>query len=202
MASHGGIRQQARRRLDSQAYAQAGFFSASQACVAGYSYQAQKYHVDNGNWDRVGRGIFRLAGWPAGITDPYVCWTLWSGGRGVVSHATALTIHDLGTANPDRVHLTIPANFRPHPRPELFLHRATLPAADIDEREGYRITNVVRTILDVAAENVSQDEVDQAVADALDRGVASARRLRERSDEFGDRAALRIERALGNRTAG
>ncbi|MDR0991263.1 MAG: type IV toxin-antitoxin system AbiEi family antitoxin domain-containing protein [Propionibacteriaceae bacterium] len=46
-------RQVLRRRLETIAFTQAGFFTAAQALEAGYSYQAQKYHVDAGNWVRV-----------------------------------------------------------------------------------------------------------------------------------------------------
>src|SRR6266545_3970517 len=62
-------RRELRHRLTAIAGAQSGYFSAAQARAAGYSYQAQKQNADRGNWVKVGRGLFRLPGWPTG-RDP------------------------------------------------------------------------------------------------------------------------------------
>ena len=59
------------------------------------------------------------------------------------------------------------------------------------------MTTVERTLLDAAAMEIGQEQLDVAVAQALDRGVISAHRLRASSEKFSDRAALRAERALG-----
>src|SRR5918912_831625 len=68
----------------------------SPARGAGYSYQAQKQNADRGNWVKVGRGLFRLPGWPAGRHEDLVRLSLWSRGRAVVSHESALSVHELG----------------------------------------------------------------------------------------------------------
>ena len=39
---------------------QRGYFTAAQAREAGYSYQAQRYHAQRGNWTLVDRGIYRF----------------------------------------------------------------------------------------------------------------------------------------------
>ncbi len=190
-------RRDAQHRLHALAYRQAGYVTAHQALDAGFSYQAQKYHVDHGNWLRVERGIFRLRDWPATIDDAYVLWTLWSDGRGVVSHATALAVHELGVLDPGRIHLTVPPGFRAR-HPAVITVTADLPEGDIDDRETYRVTTPLRTLLDVAAaRDVGQESVDDAVTEALDRGLVTPGGLRSRADDLGDRAALRIERALG-----
>jgi predicted transcriptional regulator of viral defense system len=188
-------RLEVRSRLHALAYEQAGFFSAAQARDVGYSYQAQRYNVDRGNWTRVGRGILRLANWPDGPWDSLVECTLWSGGRGVVSHESALVVHDLSDVNPAHVHLSVPAGFAARSS-AVVLHPADLPASDVQSREGFRVTTPARTLIDIAAAELSQEHVDNAVAAAVDRGLISVRRLRDRADAAGDRAALRIERAL------
>ena len=174
---------------------QAGYFTAAQALDAGYSYQAQKHHVDHGNWTRVDRGLFRLPGWQVGKDDGFVLWRLWSRDRAVVSHESALTVYDLGDVNPVRVHLTVPPGFRAK-HPAVQLHFAVLPDTDVVDREGYRITTVERTLLDLAGADTSQEQLEVAVSDAVANGGVTPLRLRHRSDEFGHRAALRIERAL------
>jgi predicted transcriptional regulator of viral defense system len=175
---------------------QAGYFTAAQAHELGYAYPSQKYHVDHGNWTLVGRALFRLPDWPEREEDVYVRWRLWSRHLGVVSHQSALSLYRLGDVNPALVHLTVPRGFRKKD-PAVALHRATLPPDDVTEREaGFRVTTPERSLLDAATAELTQEQVDAAIADAVDDGLVVPRRLRERSDAFGELAALRIERAL------
>lgn len=190
-----GARQDLRRALQQLAFGQSGYFTAAQALTVGYSYQAQKYHVDHGNWLRVDRGIFRLPGWPAGADDNYVRWALWSDGRAVVSHETALAVHGLSDANPSKVQLTVPPSF--HAKDDaVVLHTADLAGDDVEQRGVWSVTTPLRSILDVAAGDASQETVVGAVADALEAGVLSRRQLLRATDGATDRAALRVERAL------
>jgi len=186
-----------REALEACASRQAGFFTAAQALQAGYSYQGQKYHADHGNWLRAARGIYRLPDYPAETLEDYVRWELWSGGRAVISHGTALAIHDLGLDDPGKTVMTVPACFRAtHPAARLV--RRDLPADDVERMDGFSVTTVLRTLLDVAADGTTQELADYAVDEALDRGLVTAHDLRWRADELGDRAALRIERALNS----
>ncbi|WP_206447961.1 type IV toxin-antitoxin system AbiEi family antitoxin domain-containing protein [Agrococcus sp. KRD186] len=188
------LRKDALQRLQALAYRQAGYFTAAQARTEGFSYQAQQYHVDTGAWQRVERGIFRLRDWPAEVEDAFVLWTLWSRGRGVISHASALAIHDLGVLDPGSITMTVPQGFRAR-TPAVRTTVGALPDADVEDRSGFRVTTPTRTLLDVAATE-GQEAVDDAVGEAIQRGLVSARALRSRADAFGDRAALRIERAV------
>lgn len=190
-----GTRQDLRRVLHGHAFEQAGYFTAAQARADGYTYQAQKYHVDHGNWLRVDRALFRLPGWPSDPEDGFVRWTLWSGGRGVISHDSALALHDLSDVNPARVHMTVPPGFRAR-HDAVRTHRGELPDDDVEQRRGYAVTTLDRTLLDVAGSDASQEIIDAAVADALERGLTTRARLRRRAVATSDRAALGIERAL------
>lgn len=188
-------RRELRRRLTDLAAGQSGYFTAAQALALGYSYQQQKYHRDQGNWLLIERAIYRLPEWPAGEHEGLVRWSLWARGKAVVSHETALAVHDLGDANPELVHLTVPSGFRAN-APGVKLHRAVLPDRDVRDQQGFRITTPLRTLLDVASGNLDQDQLAMAVSEALERGSVTRRQLLTRVDEFGDHAALRIERAL------
>ena len=184
-----------RRRLLAIAARQSGYFTAAQALDAGYSYPAQGYHAKRGNWLRVDRGIYRFPEWPTGPRDDLVRWSLWSRGRAVVSQETALSVHELGDVDPARVHLTAPPNFR-QKNPGVVIHRADLAPRDVQEHEGFRVTTPLRSLLDVAAGELDLDQLGQAIAEALARGMTTRRALLDRADEFGANAALRIERAL------
>jgi predicted transcriptional regulator of viral defense system len=184
-----------RRRLLALAARQSGYFSAAQALKAGYSYPAQGYHAKRGNWLRVDRGIYRLPEWPTGPREDLVRWSLWSRGRGVVSHETALSVHELGDADPAHVHLSVPPNFR-QSDPGVVIHKGELRPDDVEEHEGFRVTTPLRSLLDVAAGELDVDQLGQAIDEALSQGMTTRRALRDRADEFGPTAALRVERAL------
>lgn len=183
-----------RRRLHELAFRQAGYFSAAQALDVGYAYQAQKYHVDRGNWVRVDRALFRLAEWPAAADDGYARWSVWSEGRGVISYASAAAVHNLGDLDPGEVHLSVPGSRTSNTG--VVLHDLDLDDGDVEDRGTFRVTTVTRTLLDLACSDVSQEQLTTAVHDAVTSGRVSSSALRRRMDGFGAAAALRLERAL------
>jgi predicted transcriptional regulator of viral defense system len=189
-----------RRRLFNLAAEQAGYFSAAQARDLGYSYQAQAHHVGAGNWQRVGRGLFRLAEWVPEPHDDLARWTLWSKGRGVVSHETAMGVHDIGEFESPRIHLTVPPEFTMRAE-ALVLHFAELPDSDVMQRTGFRVTTPTRTIVDVAATSPDEQQLGRAITEAEQRGLLTLRALRSRADAVDARGALNIERALSAMTA-
>lgn len=79
------------------------------------------------------------------------------------------------------------------------LHHGVLPEYDVLEHEGFRVTTVLRTMLDVAAGNLDLNLLATAIDDAVEHGMITTRALCGRADEFGPHAALRIERALRTR---
>jgi predicted transcriptional regulator of viral defense system len=187
-----------RDRLWRVASQQRGYFTAAQALAVGYSYQAQRFHAQRGNWVRIDRGLYRFREFghlPSEADDHLVRWSLWSKGRAVISHATALSAHDLGIANPAQIHLTVPAGFR-QKDPAVALHRADLAPEEIEQRTGFHLTTPVRAVVETAADGADQDVVDAAVAEILERGQATRRHLLDAASRLGPRAELGIERAL------
>lgn len=193
-------RRDLRRRLFALAAEQAGYFTAAQAKALGYSYQAQAHHAGAGNWLRIDRGLFRLAEWIPDVHDELARWTLWSKGRGVVSHESALAVHGTSEFESARVHLTVPHGFTMRDA-AVVLHNADLPDSDVVQRAGYRVTSVVRSIVDVATLGVDEDQLSRAIADARERGLVTPRALRARAEAIDARAALFIERALNRAKA-
>lgn len=187
-----------RDRLWRVASRQRGYFTAAQALQAGYSYQAQQFHKQRGNWTRIDRGIYRFREYldlPSHDTDHFVRWSLWSRGRAVVSHTSALAVHDLGIANPAEIHLTVPPGFRQNDS-AVVLHRGELSDQDIEQHEGFRVTNPLQAVAETAASAADQDVIDSAVAELLSRGAASRQRLLHAAQKLGPQAELGVERAL------
>lgn len=188
-------RRDLRRELLARASGQNGYFTASQAKDVGYSYQAQAYHRQAGNWVQVDRAIYRLLEWPPSEHDDLIRWTLWSGGRGVVSYETALATHEVGEFEAPHIHLTVPPGFRKDDD-ALVLHKAVIPDEDVEDGGGFRITTVSRSLIDVASLAPDEDQLARAIEDALAQGKITVRRLRSRAEAVSPRGALFIERAL------
>jgi predicted transcriptional regulator of viral defense system len=174
----------AARSLFAKALEQGGYFTAKQARKAGYDYPHLDYHVSAGNFERVEHGLYRLTRLPAGEHDDLVRLTLWSRNRqdepqAVVSHESALVLHDLSELLPAEIHLTVPPTFRKEPPAGCVLHKAFLAPKDIEERAGFRVTLPLRTLLDAAASGVPTEQLQKAVADALARGLVRRKQLLE-----------------------
>ena len=161
------------------ASSQGGYFTTKQAQEAGYAASTHSYNVNAGNWLREHRGIYRLANYPNPERPDLILWSLWTCNRkgepqGVYSHQTALSIHDLSDLMPSKLHMTVPPGFRRNSSPAkaLVLHKGILNKSDAEDRHGFRVTRPLKTILDIFAEgNVSQDHMQQAVLQAVQRGL-------------------------------
>ena len=51
------------------------------------------------------------------------------------------------------------------------LHKQRLGPDDSEEREGFRVTTPLRTLIDAAASRVSREQFEKAVADAVAGGL-------------------------------
>lgn len=166
-------------RLYGLAESQQGYFTSGQAMACGYPTSSHVYHMKRGSWLREGRGIYRLARFPASDDSQYVRWTLWSRNRqgvpqGVISNQTALALFDLSDLMPARIHMTVPPSFRRNsaiPK-TLVLHRGELADDDIEARQGYRVTRPLRAVVDLLdAPAVSLGHLRQALKEGLERGL-------------------------------
>jgi hypothetical protein len=104
-------------------------------------------------------------------------------------------VHEIGELESPRVQLTVPPGFRMRD-PAVVLHHAELPQGDVVERTGFRLTSVVRSLVDVAAGTADDDQLARAIQEARAAGLLTLRQLRTRAEAVDLRAALRIERAI------
>lgn len=192
-------RRDLRRSLFKLAADQGGYFTAAEAKKIGYSYPAQAHHVSAGNWLRIDRGIFRFAEWVPNLHDDLIRWRLWSRGRAVVSHESALSVHGISEFESARVQLTVPLGFSMR-NPAVILHHANLTDSDVIERTGFNLTTVIRSLVDVAALSAEEDQLARAIQEAREAGLLTIRQLRTQAEALDVKAALYIERAI-QRTA-
>jgi len=156
------------------AVGQEGFFSAAQAKEAGCSQQLLGRYLATGKVERVHRALYRIVHFPRGENEDLIALWLWSKNEGVISHETALFLHQLSDALPARAHLTLPKAWS---RREVKLPpRVTVSYDDLaDEDRTWHgpvpVTTVRRTLADCLHANVSAELVAQASAQAAGRGL-------------------------------
>lgn len=183
-------------RLYSNAEAQGGYFTALQAQKSGFTRPLLSHHVKTGRFLRVRHGIYRLAHFPESpYADLHVA-ILETRSRGVLSHETALALFELSDNIPSQIHVTIPSSAsRRHPG--LRLHTNRLESEEITNREGLAVTTVARTISDVIASGMADEQVRLAVLQALERGLVSERALVNYAKKRGGRMKSVITAAVG-----
>ena len=94
--------------------------------------------------------------------------------QGVWSHETALDLYELCDIMPSKLHLTVPNNFRKSVSipSVLKLYYANLDEKDWTEQQGYRLTTLVKTLLDLAeTRQISDDLLRQAVNEGRKKGI-------------------------------
>src|SRR3990172_7134458 len=150
-------------RLFEVASAQHGYFTAEQARECGFGTDLLTHHARGGKFLRVNRGVYRLRDYPSSLHEQVVAAWLAIGKRSaVVSHESALALHDLSDIVPDAVHVTVP-RARRYLRsfPGVRVHTSIHPLAGMDvvEREGVRVTAPARSILDAAEAGAGPEQV-------------------------------------------
>ena len=137
--------------------------------------------AQRGRLERMSRGVYRIAHFPADRLSQYreaVLWAQASQGpeRIALSHETALLLYGISDVNPARVNLTVPMSARlrrEHPE-WITIHRADLTPEEISQHEGMPVTSVERSVMDVLSTTHRADIAQKAIADALREGLLSA----------------------------
>ena len=174
---------------------QAGYFSAAQARQAGFSGSLLSYHLGAGRFARVSPRIYRLAQFPASPhEDLFVAW-LRAGPNAVLSHDSALALYDLSDLLPDQIHVTVPRSASRR-RTGLQLHTRRLDREDVTHYQGLPVTTVLRTLIDVTAAGLAEEQVRQAIREALRRGLITRDSLLQLTASRGGRITRIVDETL------
>jgi predicted transcriptional regulator of viral defense system len=167
--------------LQAEAYQQGGYFTAEQARAHGVSRQLLDHHVRAGRFERVRRGLYRVSGFPGGQHDDIrERWLAVGPEKAVVSHQSALVLHDLSDNIPNAVHVLVPRRDRGLRRPAGVVVHTTNDDEPIPTvwRDGIAVTLPARSIVD-AADQLQPEQLEMAVRQALARGLLTRRQLEE-----------------------
>lgn len=142
-----------------------------------------------GRLDRVGHGLYRVPALAGSLHEEYLQAVLWAGGRGVISHSSALALHELANVNPSRMHITVPTTYVPRRAGGTLyrLWRRNLDPADITTVDDVPVVTAYRAIIDAAHSGEDPEMVKQALRTARSRHdltpaqVARVRRILDRS---------------------
>ncbi len=166
-----------------------GYVTPALAAPLGVPAVELRKMVSRGTLDSAGHGVYRVPSLPIDRYDEFIRARLWAAGRGVVSHDSALLVHELCDINPTRVHLTIPTSYRISRAggDRYEIHHADLGERDVTRIDAVVLTTIRRTLEDVV-DSVPRYLVRQAVETARQRGAITA----DEHDRHLDR--LRLER--------
>ena len=182
-------------QLYETAESQAGYFTAKQARKHGFSWERLSDNVKRGRFLRIFRGIYRLTHFPSSShEDLFVAW-LRTGPNSIISHESALTIYELSDVLPGEVHVIIPRTASRR-RPGLRLHTNRLRPEEITNRQGLPITTATRAIADVAVDGLAEEQIVQAIQEALQRGLTTREDLMAQAMYQGGRAKRIIRQTL------
>ena len=161
---------------------QTGYFTAAQARAAGLHQVRLVQLRQQGDVERDTRGVYRFTRFPVSRLGHYMAAVLWPQVRrpeivGVISHQSALSVHELSDVSPARVHLTVPAAVRiRRDVPKcLVIHYADLTPDDVERVEGVPVTTPARSIRDAHASDLGNELVGPAIADGRRSGALDGR---------------------------
>jgi predicted transcriptional regulator of viral defense system len=182
--------------LEADAYGQGGYFDARQVRAHGLSRQLLDHHVRQGRYQRIRRGLYRIAGFPSSEHDDIrEKWMAVGAGKAVVAQESALALLDLSDNIPAQVHLLVPRSHRGLRKPAgAVIHtHADDEKVETVWRAGLPLTTPARTL--VAVLDVLQPEqLALAVGQALRQGLVTPRQLRAEASRRGK--ASKMERIL------
>jgi predicted transcriptional regulator of viral defense system len=165
------------KKLIELAISQGGYFTAKQALKFGYSYRAQNYYVETKQWLKEDRALYRFNFLPFSKEDELIKACFWSRDKkdipqAVISHESALSVHGVGEVISDKVNLTVPKSFRKKPPKKYLIYKVDLTNKEIEEKDFFRVTSVIRTVADIA-EKVDPEQLKKIVEDAYKKGLLS-----------------------------
>jgi predicted transcriptional regulator of viral defense system len=163
-----------------RAFDQYGFVTSEDARDLGVDQQRLVDMERRGTLERVARGLYRFKAIPHAGRDQLMEAVLWPRrAQGVLSHDTALELHDLCDVNPAEIHITVPRRYRINREiPATYaIHRRDLAAEDRTLLEGLPTVTPRRAIRDAIEAHLDPKLVEQAIDTVRRRGLVRGKAL-------------------------
>jgi very-short-patch-repair endonuclease len=174
---------------------QFGIFWRDQALKAGLTPRLLRYRAATGKLTELLPGIYRPAGTPPSWHQRLLGAQIWAGPQSAACGPSAAILWNIENKPPDIIEVVTTRNLVA-PVPWLRVHKAELKPRDIRKRNGIAVTNIERTVFDLAA--ISWLRAEAAIDTALGRRLTTIDRLNDYSRSFGanGRAGSRVMKKL------
>ena len=168
-----------------------GYFSIAQASSIGIRRNQIYRAIRQGTIEKAYHGVYRLVLFPASRFEEIYAAMVSLGENAVVGYETALYIYDLSDVIPNEIHFILPRSSSRR-RNHIRMHTAALPPEDITSFEGFQITTVSRTIIDILSTHGDFDQIRLAVSQALDRGLTTHEKLIQQAKQRSEKTTKLI----------
>ncbi len=155
---------------------QAGYFSLSQARELNLQRSQIYRELKRNKFERAAWGVYRFAQFPSSRFEEVHVAVLTASQDAIVGFQTALYIYDLSDIIPDEIHLILPRTSSRR-RPGIRVHNVKLKQGDTTVWEGFNITTVARTIVDVAQSHHDDSQIRLAIQQTLLKGLTTKEKL-------------------------
>lgn len=155
---------------------QGGYFSIAQANSIGIRRNQIYRAVNQAAIERVYHGVYRLVLFPANQFEEIYAAVISMGDKAVVGYETAMYVYGLSDIIPADIHIIMPRSSSRR-RKHVKMHTTKLVDEDITFYDGFRITTVARTIVDVLSANADKDQVHLAITQAISQGMTTREKL-------------------------
>lgn len=176
---------------------QGGYFSLSQANSAGIRRNQVYRAVQQGTIERSSyAGVYRLSLYPVVQFDEIFAALVSLGENAVIGFESALYIYGLSDIIPFEIHVIMPRSSSRR-RNQIKMHTCKLDDKDITSFEGFRITTVERTIIDLLISHADIDQVRMAIEQAISRGLTTKEKLINRARKQSKAMHRTVEALIG-----
>ncbi len=151
-----------------------GYFTCTDAGAAGMSDTVFEAVLREQKVEPIAADVYHLVQFPHADREELITLWLQTDRQGVLSHETALLLHELSDILPRRLHIMVPPGFEPGAR--RFDPSVELLRGDVADDEKCWLgpvpyTSALRTLRDCIDIGVSPDLIEQAIEEGLDRGL-------------------------------
>ncbi len=130
-----------------------GYLTVADAVAAGIDPVALRKLAAAGRLEHAAHGLYRVPVLASGPHATYAEAVAWTGGRGVISHESALDLLELCDVNPPLIHVTVPRAYAPRRRGgELYrIWRRAIDPATVTHVDGVPVVRAADSIRDCLA---------------------------------------------------
>jgi hypothetical protein len=139
------------RRFVDLASKQFGVVTRTDLATTEVSWKWLRGRLATGEWSRVHRGVFRLGCSKPTLDEREMAALLAAGDGAVLSHTSAARRHGLAVPQGESVQLTIPESRKAKVFGAQVWRSRNLSPSDVTSRGGFRVTNLARTMIDLAS---------------------------------------------------